>query len=205
MESEDSASSIRGLGPNHDEDASTPHKLRKKSTHRLRIEFMNGKHLEVEYNFERTGIDEERIRINVNTLLPVFGRLLPPGTETFVDVEKLVTFVETYVHLNKCNDQRYASCPCHLDGDPETAAKFEPSPDNACAAGHFHHFCFQHVNYWLSGVLEPSIKLLGKGGSHIENRISSLNVILGAAIYFRDGEQMFRASRSHPRVREMSQ
>lgn len=199
MESKDSASSKRRLSPNHDEGASIPAKLRKESTDLLRIEFLNGKHLDIEYKFEHTKTNKKekkkRVLINVNTLLPVLGGRLPPDTETFVDVKKVNAFVETYVHLNKCNDQRYASCPCHLDVDPEIAAKFEPSPDNACAAGHFHHFCFQHVNHWLSETLEVSIEDLGKGVSYDESLTSELNDVLATCVYFRKGVEMFLPDR----------
>lgn len=195
MKFKDYVSFIRGVWPNHDEDESVRVKLWKKSTHRLRTEFINGKHLEIEYNYDHTRKDEQRVLINVNTLLPVFGGLVPPDTETFVDVKRLNAFVEMNVRLNEYHAHRYASCPCHLDVDPQVAKEFEPPPENSCADGHFHHFCSQHVNYWLSCVLETSIQSL-EDGSFDEEAISNVVEFLECTVYFRDGQPLLRLSRS---------
>lgn len=194
MQFKDYSSFIRGLWPDHDEDESVQLALWKKSTHRLRSEFIGGKHLEIEYNYDHTRIDEERVLINVNTLLPVFGGLVPPDTETFANVKRLNAFVETHVRLNECHGYRYASCPCHLEVDPDAAADFESLPDNACADGHFHHFCSQHVNHWLSLVLENSIKNLEEG-SFNEQSTSEFTGFLGSTLYFRDGKPLLRSNR----------
>ncbi|AHY21968.1 repeat element 15 [Diadegma semiclausum ichnovirus] len=97
MQSKDYLSFIRGLWPDHDEDELVQLALWKKTTHRLRSEFMYGKPLEIEYNYDHTRIDEERVLINVYTLLPVFGGMVPPDTETFANVKRLNAFVERHV------------------------------------------------------------------------------------------------------------
>lgn len=166
MKFRDYVNFIRGLWPNHDEDELIRKKLWKKSTHRLYTEFINGKSLVIEYNYDHTRIDEQLVLINVETLLPVFGGLVPPEMESsFVDVMRLNAFVETSVRLNECQDHKYASCPCHLDVDDNAAGEFEPPPENGCADGHFHHFCSQHVNYWLFNGLETLIMILHETSS----------------------------------------
>ncbi|ULM71676.1 repeat element 28 protein [Diadegma fenestrale ichnovirus] len=194
MEFKDYSSFIRGLWPDHDEDELIQLALWKKSTHRLRAEFIDGKHLEIEYNYDHTRTDEERVLINVNTLLPVFGGLVPPDMETFADVKTLNAFVEMYVRLNECHAYRYASCPCHLEVDPEAAAEFEPLPQNACPDGHFHHFCSQHVNNWLSLVLENSIKNLEEGSFNEQSALEFTD-FLGSTVYFRGGKPLLRSNR----------
>lgn len=193
MESEDSARSIQGSSSNHDEDASILADLLKTSTHRLCIQFINDKDLDIEYRVEHTRTNKKRVVVNGNTLSPVFGGQLPPDTEILEDVKELNAFVETHVHLNTCNDHRHASCPCHLDADPETAAKFKPSLDDVCDAGHFHHFCSRHVNYWLSHVLEPTITDSINGEPYIEDLTSDSNFVLRTAVYFRNGKEIFQS------------
>ncbi|ULM71666.1 repeat element 23 protein [Diadegma fenestrale ichnovirus] len=195
MQFKDYSNFIRGLWPDHDEDKLIQLALWKKSIHRLRAEFIDGKHLEIEYNYDHTRIDEEQVLINVNTLLPVFGGLVPPDTETFADVKRLTAFVETYVRLNECHAYQYASCPCHLDIEAEAAGEFESLPENGCAKGHFHHFCSQHVNHWLLFVLENSIKSLEEG-SFDEESSSDLADLLGNSVYFRDGRPLYRPNPS---------
>lgn len=195
MKFKDYVSFIRSLWPNHDEDESIRKKLWKKSTHRLRTEFMNGKYLEIEYNYDHTRIGEQQVLINVETLLPVFGELVPPDMGiSFVDVISLDKFVQTFVHLNECQDHEYASCPCHLDVDPESAGEFEPPPENGCADGHFHHFCSQHVRYWLLYVLETSIEN-SREGSFDEQATSRFLRFLTDNLYFRNGNPRPRPSR----------
>lgn len=188
----DYVSFIRGLWPNYDEDEAVRKKLWKKSTHRFLTKFLNGKYLEIEYNYDHTRIDEQQVLINVNTLLPVFGELPPPDMETFVDVMRLNNFVETYVCLNECQTHDYASCPCHLDVAPGAAGEFEPPAENGCAHGHFHHFCSQHVNYWLTYVLESSIKNL-EAGSFDEEATLQFVDFLHNTVYFRAGEARLRS------------
>ncbi|ULM71692.1 repeat element 36 protein [Diadegma fenestrale ichnovirus] len=192
MQFKDYSNFIRGLWPDYDEHEVIQLELWKKSTHRLRSEFIDGKHLEIEYNYDHTRTDEERVLINVNTLLPVFGGLVPPDTETFADVKTLNAFVETYVRLNECHAYQYASCPCHLDVDPDVAIEFQPLSENACPDGHFHHFCSKHVIHWLSFVLEISIKTL-ENGSFNEEFISDFADFVGNTIYFRDEKPLLRA------------
>ncbi|BAF45740.1 repeat element protein-d10.1 [Ichnoviriform fugitivi] len=185
---------IRVLWPNNDEDESVRMKLWKMSTHRLRSEFMNGKYLEIEYNYDHTRIEEQRVLINVNTLLPVLGSVIPPDMETFVDVKRLLAFVEATVRLNGCCGHNNASCPCHLNVEPQDAGYFVPPSENGCKDGHFHHFCAQHVNYWLSSVLEFSIKNLEEG-SFNEQATSKFVGILANTVYFRhDGQPLLRSS-----------
>lgn len=184
---------IRVLWPNHDEDGTVRKKLWKMSTHRLRSKFINGKYLEIEYNYDHTRIEEQRVLTNVNTLLPVLGSVVPPYMETFVDVKRLEAFVETTVRLNECDAHAYASCPCHLDVDREAAGDFEPPSENRCTDDHFHHFCPQHVNYWLSNVLETSITNLEEG-SFDEQATSDFVVFLANTVYFRHGQPGLRSS-----------
>lgn len=195
MKFKDYVSFIRGLWPYHDEDESVRKKLWQKSTHWMRTEFINGKHLDVEYNYDHTRVAEQQVLINVNTLLPLFGGLIPRNMETsFVDVERINVFVETSVRVNNCRAHAYASCPCHLNVDPEAAGEFEPPLENGCADGHFHHFCSEHVIHWLTYVLKTSIKNLEEG-SFDEQATSAFLRFLGETIYYRDGTPMFRSSR----------
>lgn len=195
MTSKDYVNFIRAVWPNHDEDESVGVKLWNKSTHRMRVKFLNGEYLNIEYNYDHTRIDRQRVLINVKTLLPVFGGLVPANMATFMDVQSLNAYVETCVRLNECRAYAYASCPCHLDVVTEAAGEFEPPSVTGCADSHYHHFCSQHVNYWLLYVLGFSIKNLEED-SFDEEATTTFVEFLENTVYFRDGKPQLRSSRS---------
>ncbi|BAF45715.1 repeat element protein-d3.1 [Ichnoviriform fugitivi] len=184
MKFEDYVRFIRVLWPNNDEDQSVRLKLLKMSAQRLRCQFINGKYLEIEYNYDTTRTFSEQLLINVNTLLPVFGGQVPPDTERFMKADTIRDFVTTSVRLNELHNYLYASCPCHLDVDPEAAREFKALPDNECTDRHFHHFCSQHVDYWLFCMLELPIRTLEKGTSFSEDLYSIKVNFARNSLYF---------------------
>lgn len=149
---------IRSLWPKNDENHVIRAKLWQLSTYKYNIRFINGIQMEIEYNFDGLRATEERILINVSGLLPVFGGIVSAALDKFTNIPKLCEFVEMHVHLNVCSKRRYASCPCHL-GNIENVtdeAVMEP-PVDTCEYRHFHHFCSEHVSYWLRHFLQSSI------------------------------------------------
>lgn len=149
---------IRSLWPKNDENHVVRAKLWQLSTHRYTIRFINGKELEIEYNFDRSRLTEERILLNVNNLLPVFGGIVSAALDEFTNIPKLCEFVGMHVHLNVCSKRQHTSCPCHR-GCIETVddeAVVGPLVET-CKYRHFHHFCSAHVSYWLKNFLHSSI------------------------------------------------
>ncbi|ULM71604.1 repeat element 6 protein [Diadegma fenestrale ichnovirus] len=85
---------VRALWP--DREGSYDHyvqvKLWQLSTHRFTTLFINGKPLEIEYNFDPDR-ESDAILINSDCLLPVFGSLKPPEKEKFLRVPRLKQFI----------------------------------------------------------------------------------------------------------------
>lgn len=155
---DDFRSFIRCLWPNNDENHVVRAKLWQLSTHKYTIRFINGKQLEIEYNFDRLRATEECILINVNGLLPVFGGIVSAALDEFANIPKLCEFVEMHVHLNVCSKHQHASCPCHLGSNENIHDEaFVEPPVDTCKYGHFHHFCSAHISYWLKYFLYSSI------------------------------------------------
>lgn len=149
---------IRFLWPKNDENHLVRAKLWRLSTHKYTISFINGKQLEIEYNFDRLRATEERILINVNSLLPVFGGIASAALDEFTNIPKLCKFVRMSVHLNTCSKYQHASCPCHLRNmDNVGHGAFREPLVDSCKYRHFHHFCSLHVTYWLKYFLYSSI------------------------------------------------
>lgn len=158
LEFDDFRNFIRSLWPNNDDNPVVRAKLWQLSTHTYTIRFINGKQLEIEYNFDRSRLVEERILLNVNNLLPVFGGSVSVAKDEFTNIPKLCEFVKMHVHLNVCSKYRHASCPCHLrDIEIVRDEASEESPVDTCKYRHFHHFCSEHVSYWLRHFLYSSI------------------------------------------------
>ncbi|CAH2098819.1 unnamed protein product [Euphydryas editha] len=141
-----------------------PDIIRKKmwqlSTHRIMTKFLNGQLLEIEYNFDASRTEENRILFNVNTLRPVFGGVRPRGEELFLSPSKLHNFIRMHVHMNMCNRLKYAACLCHqFKTSSYTSARIVKPQEVACKYVHFHHYCYQHVRSWLDFFLMPTVRL----------------------------------------------
>lgn len=153
---EDYRSFIRALWPNNDERQIFRDQLWKMSTHRINTKFLNTKRLIVEYNYDPARMEE--VLLNVETMLPVFGGIVPPFVDKFLSVRTLVQFVRMHVHLNMCMVCRYSSCPCY-PGIVEEHEYVAPvnAEEETCERGHFHHYCSHHVIHWMKYYLEPMI------------------------------------------------
>ncbi|BAF45721.1 repeat element protein-d4.2 [Ichnoviriform fugitivi] len=129
-------------------------KLWELSTYRTETVFINGKPMVIEYNFDPSRIREDRILMNVETLSPIFGRIVSPTIKKFTGVSELKNFVKMHTHLNQCSGGQFASCPCHLvDKNGRGLEAFEKPLTDACPYGHYHHYCAHHVASWLN-ILE---------------------------------------------------
>ncbi len=137
---------------NGEEEDSVEEKLWQLSTHKFEAKFFNGKPLEIEYNFDPARPEEDRVFISLDSLVPVFGGVLPEPSAagTFAAVWEMFEFVESSVHLNKCPARRRPQC---YPGPYEN-----PSVDK-CRYGHFHHYCWLHVVNWLDLYLKTTILL----------------------------------------------
>lgn len=148
---------IRSLWPHGNESDDVREKLWQLSTYQCASMFINGKPLTIEYNFDSSRIKEDRILINYDSLLPVFGGIVPPAIDKFQGVPKLRRFVKMHVHLDMCSEGERAYCPCNLvNEDGRGYEVFVKPPVDACEYGHFHHYCSQHVSNWLN-ILEKTL------------------------------------------------
>ncbi len=135
---------------------SIPNKLWHLFTHKFEAKFLNGRTLEIEYNFDPRRSSKDRVLINLKSLLPVFGGIVPLGMDDFTSVLKMDDFVNMHVHLNKCFFGLHASCSC---GTSVNETKSVEPFGKICLDGHVHHYCSEHVRWWLQCYLESSILL----------------------------------------------
>lgn len=157
---EDYRNFVRSFWPADDACDLVQNKLWQMSTHKIAVPFLNKKRLNIEYNFDASRKKEHRILFNVKTLLPVFGGVVPPGTDRFLGALRLQNFIRMHVHLNMCAGRQYAACLCHqLKYDTYTGVNIAKPPEVACNYGHFHHYCSQHVRNWLDFCLTPNVLL----------------------------------------------
>nr|ACJ72220.1 repeat element protein-like protein F1.2 [Tranosema rostrale ichnovirus] len=115
--------------------------------------FYNGRRLSIQYDFDRERIAEERLRVNLESLAPLFGGIVPPGEAAFVTPSKIFNFVRI-IHMDNCKLGIYASCSCR-----QNIMKCEEDSVDRCEDGHFHHYCATHVESWLRFYLELAILL----------------------------------------------
>lgn len=191
MKFEDYRSFIQSFWPSNDECDLVRAKLWQMSTHRFTTKFLNGKLLEVEYNFDPSRKTEDRILINVKCLLPVFGGFVPPVMDKFKTLTELVNFVRMHVHLNMCSNCQHAYCPCHMRNDERHRARafVKPAVD-VCRYRHFHHYCSQHVMHWM---------IFSLGTLILDRHIGGFcdNVVTEGFLYFLDNTVSFRGLDVH--------
>lgn len=157
---EDYRSFIQSLGPNSDESEIFEAKLWQLSTHKFTATFLNGHQLPIEYNFDASRIKEDRVLINVDYLLPVFGEVSPSVTDKFISIRKLYNFIRMHVNLNMCSGGRHSSCSCEANDYDDDEMFFMPTVERC---RYFHHYCSQHIKYWLDFYLVPSVMLRETG------------------------------------------
>lgn len=156
---------LQALWPKNDVNHIDPRRLWKLTTHHFTTSFCNGKKLRVEYNLDPRRDEDEQILINVQDLLPLFHRLLPPRVGEFTSISNLVNFARTSVHLNACSDYRHASCKCHLQNNEGVMmdGPFIQPEVGDCENGHFHHYCSNHLADWLKFFLSTSVLIRETG------------------------------------------
>lgn len=158
LQFEDYRNFIRSFWPANDECVTVRNKLWQLSTHKIACAFLNGKRLEIEYNFDASRPKENRILFNVKTLLQVFGGVVPPRSDQFLSASRLQNFISMHVHLNMCSGRQHAACLCHqLRCRTYTGVRIVKPPEVACKYGHFHHYCSQHVKNWLDFYLTSTV------------------------------------------------
>ncbi len=190
---EDYRNFIRSIWPNNGESESIRAKLWLMSTYRKKTTFMNGKRLEVEYNFDDSRRGEDRFLINVDYLLPIFNRVPAELNGKFTSVSNLRNFVRTQVNMNKCSEYGKAFCPCHLiNKEGRGWETFVKPREDTCRYGHFQHYCSYHVIHWLNVFKNTTIQLHQKSEFMSEQLAESSLLLLDDHVYVRGVEMRWR-------------
>lgn len=164
LQFEDYRNLIEACWPDGGEDELIRRRLWKLSTRIYSASFFNGKALQVEFNYDARRPKEDRILLNVETLLPITGPIFSTADmddQLWMNPSKLSDIVCTRYDMDRCSEYRYANCDCCerlyiTDEYPETFAELSGTE---CPHGHFHHFCIHHVCWWLTSYLRTSIQL----------------------------------------------
>lgn len=184
MRFQDYKNFILALCPDYLESGIIYRKLWKLSTYRTETIFINGKTIIIEYNFDPSRLEEDRILMSVESLSPIFGEIVSPILEKFTGVSELTNFVKMHTHLNHCSEGRFATCPCHLvDTKDRSIETFQKPVTDACPYGHYHHYCAHHVAGWLK-VVEKNLMLLRQQRHHFsEDLARSFILSIDKSIY----------------------
>lgn len=151
---------IRCIWPDGYEPESVWVKLSNLSTHKFQATFLNGKTLDIEYNFDPERMEEDRVLININCLRPIFGGKLPPTKNHFASVFELYEFVKEEIELDRCSDHQHAACRCYLwRAGEELDEVFKKPVVDECENKHFHHYCWEHILSWMMNYLHTVILL----------------------------------------------
>lgn len=187
---EDFHNFVRALWPKMNECGAIRAELWRSSVHNLTMTFINRKELNIRYNFNRYRNIKNRILVARDSLLPIFGGVILPTMSYFSSMSEIDNFVKMHVHLNKCSNYRYASCPCHLpsyDGGRRNTMVQHFTGRN-CGYGHFHHYCANHVLYWLHFYLAARIGFRGSeaADARFADRAHHFLMFLDEIVHFQE-------------------
>lgn len=165
---EDYKSFVRSLWPDNNECESVRRKLWELSTHKIRVKFINGKELDIEYNYDISRPKVDHILLNWDYLLPMFARVQAPpqylSIDRFVNFTRLQNFIACHMHMDRCSDDQHASCHCHRVETNVPARVMSVRPkETECYRKHFQHYCYQHLGYWFDFYLKNTILNREKG------------------------------------------
>ncbi|ULM71599.1 repeat element 5 protein [Diadegma fenestrale ichnovirus] len=164
LQFEDYRNLIEAYWPDGGEDELIRRRLWKLSTRTYSTSFFNGKELQVEFNYDAKRPKEDRILLNVETLLPITGPIFSTADmddQLWMNPSKLSDIVCTRYDMDRCSDYRYANCDCceRLHKTVVYPDSFGELSGYECPHGHFHHYCIHHVSWWLTRYLRTSIQL----------------------------------------------
>lgn len=163
LEFEDYRNLIEAHWPDGGEDELIRRRLWKLSTGTYSTSFFNGKELQVEFSYDAKRPKEDRILLNVETLLPITGPIFSTDTDDqlWMNPSQLSDIVFTRYDMDKCSEYRYANCDCcqQLRNTLEYPETFAKLSGTECPHGHFHHYCIHHISWWLTSYLRTSIQL----------------------------------------------
>lgn len=178
---------VHTLWPNNDADKLVKAKLWEMSTHTFTATFINGQRLNIEYNFDSSRPQEDRVLINVLTLLPIFGGVMPPTSPKFTSVWRLKNFILTHVNMNRCSEGKFASCSCETQPGVSQAVRASSNRSVVyCEYNHFHHFCANHVIHWLCFFLNISLAQRDEVGFFDPSTAIGFLHFLNRSIHFRN-------------------
>lgn len=122
------------------------------STRNVKATFLNGKEIEVEYDYDPERLHRDRVKIHVRDLLRVFGGItMPPDGSEFVSTFDAEKYLKTNPELHECLGSTSICCS-HLGADSEREKDMSQ-------CDHFHHYSPQHVDAWFKFYLTVAIML----------------------------------------------
>lgn len=158
---------IGAMWPNGEENDTFEERLWQLSLGKFRATFFNKKEVEVEYSYDRERHPLERVQIKLTeSLLPLFGGVVPPNADEFVNPFAMRSFVYKNVNLHLCEGGMFSPCrhpelryagydSDEYDSDEERASDDEEGI--TCQHNHFHHYCPKHVFWWFKRYLSAAI------------------------------------------------
>lgn len=182
---------MQSLWTGHQETRVCREILCKLPIHNIDVTFLDGTPMKIEYVFDPTRRNRDFVFVKLNCLLPVFDGAMPATTEGFSSIMELCFFVKKEVNLDKCQNFRHASCPCHLMREDQELPDFVVKPSvDICEHLHFHHFCGKHVISWLYNYLNLVI-LLHESKKHFDEEIAHIySMFPDDIVYFQTGERI---------------
>ncbi|ULM71609.1 repeat element 10 protein [Diadegma fenestrale ichnovirus] len=145
MNFQDYKNFILALWPNGGKDHAISAKLWRLSTYKYNEEFCNKKNFYIEFNYDPARTREDRLLINVESLIPAFDGISLPVDAKFLSVPRLNKFIIKQIRSTKTlRPQPAASNAQH------TSYRCTWYTHTLEERSHSHHLIWKHVYWWLN-------------------------------------------------------
>lgn len=152
LQFEDFRNLIKGTWFNGEEDETFQQRLWQLSSRKFVATFLDGRKIEVLYHYDVDRVSKDRVKIDLRSVLPILGGVMPPCGNKFVSVYAIRNYLESNMATHLCDGGKHSPCV--------NVVESSTAKEHVCEYKHYHHYCPHHVYWWFYDYLVYEIESL---------------------------------------------
>ncbi len=141
---------IKATWPKGEEDETFQQRLWQLSSRKFVAKFLDRTEIEVLYHYDVDKVQDDRVKIELKSVLPILGGVMPPCGNKFVSLGAIRNYLETNMTMHLCDGGKHSPCVNFVES---STAK-----EHVCDQKHYHHYCPHHVYWWFYDYLVWEIR-----------------------------------------------
>lgn len=152
LQFEDFRNFIKGTWLNGEEDETFQQRLWQLSSRKFVAKFLDITEIEVLYHYDVDRVIDDRVKIELKSILPILGLVMPPCGNKFVSLSAIRNYLETNMTMHLCDGGKHSPCV--------NVVESSTAKEHVCEHKHYHHYCPHHVYWWFYHYLVYEITCL---------------------------------------------